>query len=106
MTTMLEALKAAQFVVDTTGRRVAVQLNPTLWQALLTWLEQVENMPTIEELIEISSIPESPEINVSPHQPGVSIDADRALARAAAQLSEPSLAKVWDNPEDEIYNAL
>ncbi len=29
----------------------------------------------------------------------------RALVRAAMQASEPVFAKVWDNPEDDIYNA-
>ena len=30
---------------------------------------------------------------------------ERSLTRAAAGMSEPSFAAVWDNPEDDIYNA-
>jgi hypothetical protein len=30
----------------------------------------------------------------------------RDLVQAAAQLSEPSLAAVWDNPDDDVYNDL
>jgi hypothetical protein len=31
---------------------------------------------------------------------------DRALVRAAAAMSEPSLAAIWDNPDDDAYDAL
>ena len=31
---------------------------------------------------------------------------DRALASAAAAASEPSLAAIWDNPDDDAYDAL
>jgi hypothetical protein len=31
---------------------------------------------------------------------------DRPLTRAASKLSEKSFAKVWDNPEDAIYDKL
>jgi hypothetical protein len=30
----------------------------------------------------------------------------RALTRAAAQTSAPAFAKVWNNPEDDAYDAL
>jgi hypothetical protein len=33
-------------------------------------------------------------------------DEDRRLTRAAAQLSEDALRKVWDNPEDAEYDRL
>ena len=33
-------------------------------------------------------------------------DWDRQLTRAAAKTAEPSLKKVWDNPDDAIYDAL
>jgi hypothetical protein len=33
-------------------------------------------------------------------------DQDRALVRAAAAASEPALAAVWCNPEDDVYDAL
>ncbi len=31
---------------------------------------------------------------------------DQRLTEAAARLSESSFAAVWDNPEDDVYNAL
>ncbi len=31
---------------------------------------------------------------------------DRRLTRAASQVAEPSLAQVWDNPDDAIYDQL
>jgi hypothetical protein len=31
---------------------------------------------------------------------------DRQLVAAAAKLSEPALAAVWDNPEDAAYDRL
>lgn len=31
---------------------------------------------------------------------------DRALAHAAAGLSEPAFERVWSNPEDDVYDAL
>ena len=88
MTTVFEALKSAQFVVDATGRQVAVQLSPTTWPALLAWAETAEGVPTIEELISSA------------------VNEDRGLVNAAPHLSEPALAQVWDNPEDDIYNDL
>ena len=31
---------------------------------------------------------------------------ERALARAAAAASAPAFAEVWNNPEDDVYDAL
>jgi hypothetical protein len=31
-------------------------------------------------------------------------DEQRELIQSAALVSEPSLAAVWDNPEDDVYN--
>ena len=31
---------------------------------------------------------------------------NRSLARGAAATSAPAFAAVWDNPEDDAYNAL
>ena len=31
---------------------------------------------------------------------------DVSLARAAFKLSQPTLSRIWDNPEDDVYNAL
>ena len=33
-------------------------------------------------------------------------DQDRALFRAATAASEPAFAAVWNNPEDDAYDAL
>jgi hypothetical protein len=33
-------------------------------------------------------------------------DQDRALFRAALAASEPAFAAVWNNPEDDVYDAL
>ncbi len=33
-------------------------------------------------------------------------DQDRALVRAAAAASAPAFAAVWENPEDDVYDAL
>ncbi len=91
MTSMIEALKSAQFVVNANGQRVGVQLQPALWEALLAWMESAENIPTVEELT---------------NQIKTATTADAALTRAAMRLSEASLANVWDNSEDDIYNDL
>jgi hypothetical protein len=31
---------------------------------------------------------------------------ERALTRAAAAASEPVFAAIWNNPEDDVYDAL
>ena len=33
-------------------------------------------------------------------------DIDRPLTRAVTKVAEPSLKKVWDNPDDAVYDAL
>lgn len=33
-------------------------------------------------------------------------DQERLLTNIATQVSEPAFAAVWDNPEDEAYDAL
>jgi hypothetical protein len=33
-------------------------------------------------------------------------DTDRQLAHAAAMTSEATFAKVWDNPDDAVYDSL
>ena len=38
--------------------------------------------------------------------PAEASDADRRLVAATARLSETALAKVWDNPEDDVYDNL
>lgn len=31
-------------------------------------------------------------------------DGDRELARAVTAAAAPAFAKVWDNPDDDVYN--
>lgn len=33
-------------------------------------------------------------------------DEDHRLSQAAARMSEAAFARVWDNPEDAVYDAL
>ena len=33
-------------------------------------------------------------------------DQDRSLVRAAAAASAPAFAAVWNNPEDDVYDAV
>ena len=33
-------------------------------------------------------------------------ESERSLAQMAAQVSTPAFALVWDNPDDEAYDAL
>jgi hypothetical protein len=33
-------------------------------------------------------------------------DTDRQLVRAVVAASDPAFAKVWDNPEDDVYNTV
>ncbi len=58
----------------------------------------------------IAKIAELPEDRVSEIMDFVDFirqrEADRALTRAAMRASEPALARVWDNPDDDIYNEL
>ena len=90
MPSILQALQSAQFVVDARGERVAVQLSPVVWQALLNWIADVEQVPSVEELTQTGEVHE----------------AEPNLIDAAAQLAEPAFARAWDNPEDDIYNDL
>ncbi|WP_121969450.1 hypothetical protein [Leptolyngbya sp. BC1307] len=90
MTTLLDALKSAQFVTDAQGQQIAIQIKPAVWKALVTWLEITNGGPALEEIVQ---------------SPAVS-GGDALLVASAAKLSEPSLATVWDNSEDDIYNDL
>ncbi|EKU98446.1 hypothetical protein Lepto7375DRAFT_7732 [Leptolyngbya sp. PCC 7375] len=105
MTSVLEALKSAQFVVNADGKRVAVQLSPTLWQALLTWLETANSIPSLEELLETTAS-ESPQESTSVFSSMGTPQADRVLVSAATQLAKPAFTKVWNNPEDDIYEEI
>ncbi|MEO0648676.1 MAG: hypothetical protein AAFZ17_21400 [Cyanobacteria bacterium J06650_10] len=91
MTTLLEALKSAQFVTDTKGQQVAIQIQPAVWQALVTWLESTNGGPSFEEIKQRSETTQRESMS---------------LAHAATHLSEHSFSQVWNNPEDDVYNDL
>lgn len=102
MTTVLEALQSAQFVVDTTGQKVAVQVTPVVWEALVNWLQMADGVPTMEELLALSG-----EMSQGQTQSlAGTAKEEPALTYVAMQVSEPSFARVWGNPEDDIYNDL
>ena len=65
-------------------------------------------MPTPQALIEkIASLPTDRIAEVEDFVDFLrSRDQDRSLTRAAAAASAPAFARVWDNPEDDVYDAL
>jgi hypothetical protein len=48
--TVTELLDAVQFVVDAEGKRQAVQLPLSLWEELVTLLEDIEDTEELEKL--------------------------------------------------------
>ena len=46
-----ELLKSVQFVVGQDGKPAAVQLDMATWQALLDWLEEVEDRRIVQEIL-------------------------------------------------------
>jgi len=91
MTSLLDVLKSAQFVTDSQGQQVAIQIRPAVWKAMVAWLEATDGGPELEEIT---------------HIPAISYESDTSLIQAAAKLSEPAFAAIWNNPEDDIYNDL
>ncbi len=65
-------------------------------------------MPNPQALIDkIKSLPADRLDEVEDFVDFISMRAqDRALARAAAAASAPAFAKVWSNPDDDVYDAL
>ena len=65
---------------------------PTDAKALLTKIAALpeERIAEIEDFVDFISLRER----------------QRALARAAAGVSAPAFAVVWNNPEDDVYDAL
>lgn len=45
---IVDLIKSAQFVVDSTGNRKAVQIDLTVWEELITLLEDLEDSEEIE----------------------------------------------------------
>ena len=54
MASVIEALKSAQFLVNASGQRVAVQLSMADWETLLNWIEDKE-----DEAIVRTALPKS-----------------------------------------------
>jgi uncharacterized protein (DUF362 family) len=99
MTNMLDALKSAQFVMDAEGQPVAIQLKPAVWEALIAWLQATGGGPVFVETSQESSDGSSTASTLDK-------SGSSALVKAAAILSEPSLERIWNNSEDDIYNDL
>jgi hypothetical protein len=61
-------------------------------QALLEKIQAlpVERIAEIEDFVEFIAVREQ----------------ERSLTRAAASASEPAFAAIWNNPEDDVYDAL
>jgi hypothetical protein len=65
-------------------------------------------MPANPALIEkINTLPEGRLAEVEDFVDFIrSRDQDLALVRAAGAASEPAFAAVWNNPEDDVYDAV
>lgn len=92
MTSVLEALKSAQFVVNADGQKVAVQLSPTLWQALLNWMETAESIPSLEALLAITET-DSPQDSTASSSRGATL---ANIGTWAGGDFEDSLQTVYD----------
>ena len=65
---------------------------PTTAQALITKIQTlpIERLAEIEDFVDFIA----------------SREEERANSRAAAAASEPAFAAVWNNPEDDAYDAI
>ncbi len=68
--------------------RITRPANPVL-------IEKLDTLP-MDRLAEVEDFVDFPR----------SRDQDRALFRDAGAASEPAFAAVWNNPEDDVYDAL
>jgi Protein of unknown function (DUF2281) len=75
------------------------QTSPVNAQVLI---QKIQSLPP-ERVIEVDDFVEFLRLRVQQDQAQAQ---DRALARMTAQGSEASFARVWDNAEDEAYDAL
>lgn len=75
------------------------QTSPVNTQVLI---QKIQNLPP-ERVMEVDDFVEFLRLRVQQDQARAQ---DRALTRMAAQASEASFAHVWDNAEDEVYDAL
>ncbi|HJT23243.1 MAG TPA: toxin-antitoxin system, antitoxin component, Xre family protein [bacterium] len=62
---------------------------------VLTLIKKIESLPA-DKISEVEDFVEFLKSKGS----------DRQLTKAASKLSEKSFARVWDNPEDAIYDKL
>ena len=51
MTNLQEILKSVEFVVDANGKKKAAQLSISAWEALLDWLESLENLQIAKQAL-------------------------------------------------------
>jgi Protein of unknown function (DUF2281) len=65
-------------------------------------IQKIQTLPP-ERLAEVDDFVEFLRLRMVQTQ---AYEQDRALTRMAAQASAHSFASVWDNPEDEAYDAL
>jgi Protein of unknown function (DUF2281) len=75
------------------------QTSPVNAQVLI---QKIQSLPP-ERVIEVDDFVEFLRLRV---QQDLGQAQDRALAHMTAQGSEASFARVWDNAEDEAYDAL
>jgi hypothetical protein len=77
-------------------------MNVELEQRLIAKIRQMstQRQLQVETFIDFLNHRDGIVSTVENHQP------DSALAQMAAKASEPSFAKIWDNPEDAIYDQL
>ncbi|MGH7044746.1 MAG: hypothetical protein ACREFY_21785 [Acetobacteraceae bacterium] len=61
----------------------------------ITLIEKIQTLPP-ERLVEVEDFVDFIRLR----------EQQRALTRAAAAASAPAFAAVWDNPEDDAYDAL
>ncbi len=82
------------FALCTTSKKGIITSMKTK-KNVLTLIKKIEALPA-DKINEVEDFVEFLESKGS----------DRSLTRAAAKLSEKSFSKVWNNPEDAIYDKL
>jgi Protein of unknown function (DUF2281) len=65
-------------------------------------IQKIQSLPP-ERIVEVDDFVEFLTLRMAQAQ---AFTQDRALTRMATQASESSFAQVWDNAEDEAYDAL
>jgi hypothetical protein len=65
-------------------------------------IQKIQNLPP-ERILEVDDFVDFLRVKMEQSQAHAQ---DRALTRMASEVSEPSFDSVWDNAEDEAYDAL